>query len=569
MVQQVHVKYFKRFRDQVFDLSDHLVLAGPNNSGKTTLLQAIVVWGLALQKWKERRGPESGSKATKRKGIPLTRQDFTALPLRLMEHLYTDTITGLTKDELGEDEKQGEPRVLEITLEEVKGDAPWRLGFQFRYSSTEQLYVQPVEERIPEQAEALTVVHVPPFSGIGHAEPRMDRPLQDLLIGQGKAGDILRNLLLEVYQKDREKWKELCEQVSELFKVDLEPPEYAGTPHIICEFVPQDTPARRGRAKTRFDVASAGSGFHQVLLLLGFFYARPSTLVLLDEPDAHLHVLLQKQIYDTIRRVASKQRSQVLIATHSEVLLDNTAPTQILSFYGTPHALRVHPERDQVREALKRLSAGDMLLAEKAKGVLYLEDQTDADLLRTWAKIVRHRLADWFADRPLLQFMHGRRPREAKAHFFALRAVAPSIRAFVLLDGDNRNEPDSEVAAEGVLLARWRRYEAESYLVHPEALRRYSSTHASVLMAEQGDRYLELNMGGPLYRNPLQESEYWSSTPASKTLLPGYFGETRVELPKNEYFLFAESMQANEIPDEVREKLDSIAETVMDSQAQE
>lgn len=44
------------------------------------------------------------------------------------------------------------------------------------------------------------MVYVPPFSGIGVQETRYDRPYQDMLIGQGKAGDIMRNLHV-VFQK--------------------------------------------------------------------------------------------------------------------------------------------------------------------------------------------------------------------------------------------------------------------------------------------------------------------------------------------------------------------------------
>ena len=52
------------------------------------------------------------------------------------------------------------------------------------------------------QAGDMNVVHVPPFSGIGAEETRYDKPYQDLLIGQGKPGDILRNLLMEVQSRD-------------------------------------------------------------------------------------------------------------------------------------------------------------------------------------------------------------------------------------------------------------------------------------------------------------------------------------------------------------------------------
>lgn len=49
------------------------------------------------------------------------------------------------------------------------------------------------------------------------------------------------------------------------------------------------------------DPITTGSGFHQVLLMLAFMFARPSSLILLDEPDAHLQVLLQKQLCDILR----------------------------------------------------------------------------------------------------------------------------------------------------------------------------------------------------------------------------------------------------------------------------
>ena len=53
MIRKVTLKNFKRFEDVTFDLTGHVVLAGPNNTGKTTLLQAIAAWALAHGKWCE------------------------------------------------------------------------------------------------------------------------------------------------------------------------------------------------------------------------------------------------------------------------------------------------------------------------------------------------------------------------------------------------------------------------------------------------------------------------------------------------------------------------------------
>jgi hypothetical protein len=91
----------------------------------------------------------------------------------------------------------------------------WKLAFEFRCQSSEQIYIKPGEEyleRIPPEAEDFNVVHVPPFSGIGTEETRYDRAYQELLIGQGKPGDIIRNLLREVFEmdQDRSAWNNLC-----------------------------------------------------------------------------------------------------------------------------------------------------------------------------------------------------------------------------------------------------------------------------------------------------------------------------------------------------------------------
>ena len=388
----------------------------------------------------------------------------------------------------------------------------------------------------------------------------IDRPYQDLLIGQGKPGDILRNLLLEVYERDdRRHWESLSKQIEEIFGFRLLPPEYQGRPYILAEYLP-GIPRRSGKdGFPELDISSAGSGFHQVLLLLGFLYARPSTVLLLDEPDAHLHVILQKQVYDRLRSIAAERKCQLIIATHAEVLVDGTSPGLIVSFYRKPHRLVSDVERDQVREALKRLTAMDILLAEQAEGVLYVEGETDFNLLRAWARVLNHPTYRWFSESPFWQSNQGRHPREARAHFFALRAIKPGINAYLLLDGDNRGLADREVSADGLVIGRWTRYEAENYLIHPQALQRCVESVSTPLIASVGTRYLKDKLPGAVLRDPLGDHDYLNRTPASKTLLPGYFKAMEVALTKKDYYLVAEQMKEDEIASEIKQKLDDIA----------
>ena len=62
-------------------------------------------------------------------------------------------------------------------------------------------------------------------------------------------------------------------------------------------------------------------------------------MLLLDEPDAHLHFILQREILDLLMSVAKDRDCKLIIATHAEVLLAGSDPDQIVSFVGA------HPKR--------------------------------------------------------------------------------------------------------------------------------------------------------------------------------------------------------------------------------
>ena len=134
------------------------------------------------------------------------------------------------------------------------------------------------------------------------------------------------------------------------------------------------------------DIASAGSGFQQVLMLLTFLYARPASVLLIDEPDAHLHVILQDAIYGELRRVAARQLSQLVMATHSEVIINAVDPSELCVVLGQPRMLADNNERRSLINALGVLSHEDVMLAMSVPGVLYLEDYTDLQILRAWAR---------------------------------------------------------------------------------------------------------------------------------------------------------------------------------------
>jgi len=576
MIEKVTLEYFKKFQNETFYLGDSVVLAGPNNSGKSTLLQAIAVWNLAVQRWHQERNAAK-SKAERRTGVPISRKDFTAIPLREMNLLWTDRSTAYSRDKAHNIEA-GQPKLVKIGVE---GKAPdgstWQLNVAIRYSSKEQIYVKLLDQEgkplteLPPILSATQVVHIPPFSGIGAEETRYDRGYQNHLTGQGKPGDILRNLLLEIFQgAKKENWQLLKKEIEKLFNYEILDPSYSPTdPFIIIEYRPSNS-------TKSFDLASAGSGFHQVLTLLGFIYARAASILLVDEPDAHEHVILQRQVYERLRSVARQRNCQLIISTHSEIVLEDTTPQQILSFYGEPHRIKLDEERDRVREALRRLSSLDILSAESRQNILYVESESDFNILKAFAKVLEHKATSFF-NNPFYNPLRGSSAREAKAHFFALQAISPQIRGILFLDRDNKDLPDHEVAAENLKIVRWKRYEIENYLLVPSALLRCLKSMISIRgeMMEQPDLFQQkqihhkrIEEANAFFKDqfppaalayPLGENPFLLHIAASKELLPKLFDKVGINIPKKDYYQIAESFEPDEVHTEVRENLDRIA----------
>ena len=549
MIRKLTVKNFKRFACESFELADSVVLAGPNNAGKSTLLQAIATWKFGLDHWISRR---VGTKARRRSGVPITRLEFTAVPLREMNLLWEDRKVAPSSSE------PGNRRFIEILVEGDSEGGPWSCGLEFQYANPEMVYVRPLNAKgltkggisrfPPQEAAELEVLHVPALSGIERDEPRRDRGMQDLLVGQGRPGEILRNLLLEISRRDGGDWDELASLVRGLFGIALDRPAYnAAMPYIVSEY-------REAPNRTSLDLSNAGSGTLQVLLLLAFIYSRPASVILLDEPDAHQHVILQRQVYAEILKLARKRRAQVLIGTHSEVLLDATELTRVYAFLGgSPRLLATENERTRLREALKRLSTTDLLLGREIGALLYVEGPTDELILKEWARILRHRASAFF-ERPFVFRMGGRNLREARAHFFAMRAAVPGLRAVCLLDGDNRDEPDFETKAAGFAVIPWHRYEVENYLLQPQAIKRVFSA--------------------PLFASGV-DSAFWKHVPGGTDLFGDHVALTRVKasdeflvpllrnlglnISKKDLYLIAAGMKSSEIHPEVKKKLDMIA----------
>lgn len=543
MIRSVTIRRFKRFEEITFDLNGrHVVLAGPNNMGKTTILQAVSAWTLGFKKWKERNDfRKHGGYYTK---VPIARQAFFAVPLRRFDLMWAN------RDYKGN---------IEIEIRSTNG---WSVTMEFIADSTEQIFVRPartVDAGVLRTAEVQSVF-VPAMTGLSKEEPLYANPetVADLL-GQAKPGDVLRNLLHQANQSETA-WTELCHSIEGLFGFQLIPPDAAGA-YIVAEY-------RVGRDGPEFDISSGGSGFQQVLMLLTFLNIRPAAVLLLDEPDAHLHVILQDSIYGELRAVAERQRSQLVIATHSEVIIDSVDPRELWVVLESARPLAENAEKSSLIKSLRVLSNIDIMLAREAEGVLYLEGHTDLDILRAWAEALEHRSADLlkrvFWKPTVWETRTGADGIQARDHYDALKLVRKDLPGLVLLDGDTR-APSTQITGKGLQRLRWNRYEIENYLVHPEVLKRFVERKVGLDAAdphrEDLQRHFEETYPPAFLKDPFMDVPYLKNTKARTDLLPPALDAAGLPgFPYTSYYEIAAVTKPEEIHPEVVEKLDLIME---------
>lgn len=550
IVRKLTIRGFKQFEEVTFELAQHVVLAGQNNSGKTTVLQALSAWSFALEHWRTLNDLRKHNGSFSKK--PLTRQAFSAVPLRSFDLLWRNR------------QYSG---VVEI---EVETDTGWKLAMELSADSTEQIYVRPSRDVIRETLEqtGLSMVYVSSVDGLEIEEGAINNPeLIRTLLGRQRPGPILRNLLLEVSRTSH--WDELCGSIRKLFGIELQLPQTPGG-FIICEY------RRTGQAYL-LDIQSAGSGLHQVLLLLACLYTRSGSILLIDEPDAHLHVFLQDTIFSEIRAVAAKTNSQVILATHSEVIFRSVPPENLIVMMGTPRRVADVAERNVLAQAMGVLEQTDIISALAAPGILYLEGYADLNLLRAWARVIDHPTSRFFDQDPFWkpQVWEARGCGggvRAEDHFRALKLVKDDLSGVLLVDADgkSRGVQQSTAPSPGVLnRIVWTRYETESYLLHPAALARFIQHKTGVpapdvpavkaFFAKRfGEELTEAFVTTPFAPPDLVEN-YFRTKKARVEIVSALVQEAGLfGLDYSQYEEIAALMLPEEIHPEVREKLDFI-----------
>jgi energy-coupling factor transporter ATP-binding protein EcfA2 len=550
MLTRLKIKNFKGLKDVDIELGQNVVFIGPNNSGKTTALQALSLWEIGLRRWSERR-----KKPSKRPGVLINRKDLTTIPIPEAELLWHKL--KVLDDKKSSVSGRQKKIHIQIIVEGVTEGKQWECGMDFRIENSESLYCQPSNNNeIPPEALTTQSSLLPAMSGLVDREDRLERGSIQRRIGEGRTAEVLRNLCFRVYEANSVtgNWNELKQHIKKQFGIQILDPEY---------FNGEITLSYKELNGFKLDISSVGRGMLQILLLLAYMYDNPGAVLLLDEPDAHLEILRQKEMYGLLTDVAKSQGSQIIIASHSEVLMNEAADRDmVIAFVGKPHRIDDRSHLSQVAKALREIGFDQYYQAEQTGWILYLEGATDLAILRAFASQLGYSEAVQMLSRVFSRYV-ANDAMAAMRHYQGLREAKPDLEGIVLFDHRDRDLPNGF----NIPCEIWKRREIENYLCYPEVLTAYAADG----IFDEDEQQKRVQLMQRLiedYVPPIalrdRTHQWWSNTKASDDFLDplfeAYFKELGLPnlLRKTDYHVLANFVPKELIDQEVVEKLDAI-----------
>jgi AAA15 family ATPase/GTPase len=589
MITKVNIVNFKKLEKIAFDCSGSVVIIGPNNSGKSSVLQALTLWDVGLRKWSESKGIEKIAKSKKqRTGVAINRKDLLNIPVPSAKLLWNKLRAKTSKNETIK---------IIIDIEGFDFGKSWKTALEFDFSNSESIFCRPVKSHESGEEDTLQIdnlslnnkiAYLQPMSGLADEEVKYVPGTIDDRIGKGKTADVLRNICYQLLYPDRDlysskfldngheivseqahfylkngekRWANVKEHIHKMFGIKLNDPDFKPENGKI-----ELTYLENG---IQYDLSSGGRGFLQTLLILSYLYTYPNSVLLLDEPDAHLEVIRQRETFFLINEVAAALNSQLIIASHSEVVLNQASTNSNIIALINNEAMALNDRKSIAlfSQSLKSIGWENYFLAKLKKRILYLEGPSDYLMLKAFAKKLQHPVGEILSESNI-SYLSSNRPHDAFQNYNALKLVVPDLKGIALFD-----KIDIEVNLESPLLVLiWKRRELENYFATPDVLIRYAKKDAEqgTLFSNQNEEYMKESLQKlipPIMLENLKD-EWWFQSKASETILEPvlkyYFdkiGEKRELFGRNYYELIL-FLKPEEIDVEITEKLDLIYEVI-------
>jgi predicted ATPase len=361
----IKIEGLKCINDIEVDLQPPLtVFTGPNNSGKSTILQAILL-GFDLF----RRCIDTDAWTIRDAGRSVTELDY----------LRVNQLKDLWFKQLWKPSKTKE-RYIRVGLTFDNG---FKFVSRVRYLygalniGIESFKPTPDIELVKAISSSAPII-ISASPGPQAHEPAVSLAQLHYTLGAGDSARVLHNILLQLeHQSDKEPWEFVKGIVKRHFAVELDKIDFDDTRDLEIR-------SPYSEAGYSLDIVSGGSGLNQVLQLGAIIAWRKPGIVLLDEPDAHLHTTLQARLLDLLYELADRYGMQVIISTHSRDIisqapLETIIPIDLSRSHIKPMASLEHLLLEFERQGI--VSNVDLALLYQTKKCLFVEGPSDSRLL--------------------------------------------------------------------------------------------------------------------------------------------------------------------------------------------
>jgi hypothetical protein len=460
-ISQFAVRRFKRASNIDFALGDVNVLVGGNNSGKSSAIQGLhfaitLFQSIALAgRWQR----------TKRTTIAPEELIYSPAndPYRLYE-------TGQLQ--------QGTFIDFEITLDDGR---LIQVDLTKGKNANLSVLVAPIEpaQKISSLVNPFSV-YSPGLAGIARREQFVSDGVLLRAVSRGDANLFLRNIIYRLFQKTAE-WDALVRDLKTLFgevDIDVAFNEASGESIIVDSVF----------GERHIPLESCGTGLLQAIQILTYVHFFRPAIMILDEPDSHLHPNNQRLLCDLLVYITKEYGCKVILTTHSRHVLDALRGRAQLIWVQNGSATPATAD-DHV-DVLMDLGALDIReIAQIPKRVFFL---TEDKAVRTVSNIL---ISNGFEedDFRVLSYFGVTEPHKLKVVVDVIRELQPEAMVIVHRDRDFLKSAEVETWSERV-----RAIQAEPFVTSQRDIEDYLVEPA--FLAEKNPNLTEIEAGGLLAR---------------------------------------------------------------------
>ena len=520
MIEKIVLKKFKRFKNQSIPIlvKGISLIAGANNSGKSSILHALAVWEFCRTIIETEKGFKAFLPVTNAQGIGIADDEFSPILIPSLNHLWTN----LASQKNAREDEDGYTLRIKACWKNSEGIIK-ELEFGLALAN-DRMFIRTTNSNISAQDKLPRSAYLPPFAGITDRETRLPLAIRRRKIGEGLAGAFLRNVILDFHEKNIKRRQELKGDRSKLRDADLTDPRNNDPWELLQQALRTTFGAelivdpfrdeyhsyikvnvvrgehigysikRHPGSKPR-DIMVEGSGFLQWLSVYALAIDPSITTLLLDEPDAHLHCSLQTHLLNQLITLTDVTSKQVLIATHASEILRNSAPESILEVRNndSPRFLSNENQKVGLLAGIGSEYSPKLDRLKTTKKLLLVEGKLDCQILKQVALVLGVTFSnEW------VEWKNATGHKERKQLFTALSEEINGLVAVSIRDrddephatvGNNLEDKSHQNNPNEFKCIKWRRKHIESYLLWPHALATASGKSEAEIRQILQDKY--------------------------------------------------------------------------------